>query len=289
MARPRRVHQPGGMYYAVLVGNGKRPIFFDDADKAEFLKLLLRAAERCQAELLAYSLTMRDARILIRISSIPLGRVVQRVNSFYSRTVHVKYGSSGYLFQHPYRAHLLEGTQDPDTYPWSSHRAHLGLEEVSGLALEPVAKLLDPTLANRRGAYEDLMRGLRSGAVYGDDSPPDTTAPGDDRFFRLASSALDQTAESSHSGSGHRGRHPENECRSAQADVALARAAAGADARTHRMACHSQWTGDPDGGRTPVGTRPLVRLHGVRALPGLEAPALCRHAGGVVEGARPAG
>ena len=110
MTRPKKQHRPGGIHYVVLFGNGGQEIFQDDADKENFIELLSVARSRCNAEIFAFCLTRRDARLVVRVSDVPVGRLVQRVATQYSRNNHAKYATAGYLFQHPYRAYLLEGT-----------------------------------------------------------------------------------------------------------------------------------------------------------------------------------
>ena len=169
MTRPKKQHRSGGVHYVVLFGNGGQEIFQDDADKENFTELLSVARSRCNAEIFAFCLTRRDARLVVRVSDVPVGRLVQRVATQYSRNNHAKYGTAGYLFQHPYRAYLLEGTahlldivrhvhlapldmnvtEDLDSYRWCSHRAYLGLEPPDWLNLTPVRELL-------AGAVHDL-------------------------------------------------------------------------------------------------------------------------------------
>ena len=162
MTRPKKQHRPGGIHYVVLFGNGGQEIFQDDADKENFIELLSVARSRCNAEIFAFCLTRRDARLVVRVSDVPVGRLVQRVATQYSRNNHAKYATAGYLFQHPYRAYLLEGTthlleivrhvhlapleldvtEDLDGYRWCSHRAYLGLESLEWLSPAPVRELL---------------------------------------------------------------------------------------------------------------------------------------------------
>jgi putative transposase len=162
MTRPKKQHRPGGIHYVVLFGNGGQEIFQDDADKENFIELLSVARSRCNAEIFAFCLTRRDARLVVRVSDVPVGRLVQRVATQYSRNNHAKYATAGYLFQHPYRAYLLEGTthlleivrhvhlapsdlgvtEDLDGYRWCSHRAYLGLESLEWLSPMPVRELL---------------------------------------------------------------------------------------------------------------------------------------------------
>ncbi len=162
MTRPKKQHRPGGIHYVVLFGNGGQEIFQDDADKQYFSELLAVARARCNAEIFAFCLTHRDARLVVRVSNVPVGRLVQRVATQYSRNNHAKYATGGYLFQHPYRACLLEGTThlleivrhvhlaplemgvtaDLAGYRWCSHRAYLGLESLDWLNRGPVLELL---------------------------------------------------------------------------------------------------------------------------------------------------
>jgi len=162
MTRPKKQHRPGGIHYVVLFGNGGQEIFQDDADRQNFIELLAVARARCNAEVFAYCLTRREARLVVRVSDVPVGRLVQRIATQYSRNNHAKYATAGYLFQHPYRAYLLEGTahlldivrhvhraplemgvtEDPDEYRWCSHRAYLGLESPEWLNRVPVLELL---------------------------------------------------------------------------------------------------------------------------------------------------
>ena len=183
MTRPKKQHRPGGIHYVVLFGNGGQEIFQDDADKQYFTELLAVARARCNAEIFAFCLTRRDARLVVRVSDVPVGRLVQRVATQYSRNNHAKYATAGYLFQHPYRAYLLEGTThlleivrhvhlapldmgvtaDLEGYRWCSHRAYLGLETLDWLNQGPVRELL----AGGEGAATVPANGGMGGGAEG--------------------------------------------------------------------------------------------------------------------------
>src|SRR5271155_3209811 len=199
MTRPKKQHRPGGIHYVVLFGNGGQEIFQDDGDKQYFIELLAVARARCNAEIFAFCLTRRDARLVVRVSDVPVGRLVQRVATQYSRNNHAKYATAGYLFQHPYRAYLLEGTThlpekvrhanlaplemgvtaDLEGYRWCSHRAYLGLETLDWLNQGPVRELL----SGGEGASAAGANGSGAPAAVPDDSPPPSQLPSDDHFF----------------------------------------------------------------------------------------------------------
>ncbi len=176
MTRPKEQHRPGGIHYVVLFGNGGQEIFQDDADRQNFLDLLSVAQARCNAEIFAFSLGRRDARLVVRVADVPVGRLVQRVATQYSRNNHAKYSTAGYLFQHPYRAYLLDGTahlldivrhvhlapremevtEDLDGYRWCSHHYYLGQEPLDWLRQAPVRDLLLPSV-NAPAANDTVM------------------------------------------------------------------------------------------------------------------------------------
>src|SRR5579862_1603871 len=191
MTRPKKQHRPGGIHYVVLFGNGGQEIFLDDADRQNFLDLLAVAQARCNAQIFAFCLGRRDARLVVRVADVPVGRLVQRVATQYSRNNHAKYATAGYLFQHPYRAYLLDGTthlldivrhthlaplemqvsDDLDGYRWCSHRAYLGLETLDWLHQGTVRELLG------QQDYPQLMSARGNGDASVADVPPPSHAP----------------------------------------------------------------------------------------------------------------
>ena len=215
MTRPKKQHRPGGIHYVVLFGNGGQEIFLDDADRENFLDLLSVAQARCNAQIFAFCLGRRDARLVVRVADVPVGRLVQRVATQYSRNNHAKYSTAGYLFQHPYRAYLLDGTahladivrhvhlaplemeitNDLDGYRWCSHRAYLGLETLDWLHQEPVREVLGAapagqvTVISGEVAQQHYRQFMSSdGQEVADpaapsDIPPRSQAPSDDQFF----------------------------------------------------------------------------------------------------------
>ena len=205
MTRPKKQHRPGGIHYVVLFGNGGQEIFLDDADRQNFLDLLSVAQARCNAQIFAFFLGRRDARLVVRVADVPVGRLVQRVATQYSRNNHAKYSTAGYLFQHPYRAYLLDGTthlldivrhvhlaplemeitDDLDGYRWCSHRAYLGLETVDWLHQEPVRELLGPVLEGQAG------NAGTSGASAADDPMTGAAAAGEKALLH-GSAGLEQ-------------------------------------------------------------------------------------------------
>ena len=216
MTRPKKQHRAGGIHYVVLFGNGGQEIFQDDADRQNFIELLAVARARCNAEIFAFCLTRREARLVVRVSDVPVGRLVQRVATQYSRNNHAKYATAGYLFQHPYRAYLLEGTAhlldivrhvhraplemgitaDLDEYRWCSHRAYLGLDSPEWLNRIPVLELL--------GSFDPAGTPATAGTEAANEpAVVSAVAPDDNALTQSYRRFMSEAAESSESGEGN--------------------------------------------------------------------------------------
>jgi putative transposase len=146
MSRRLRTHVFGGTYYAVPRGGGARPLFANDDERSLFLSLLGASACTNNATLYAYCLTPFDARLLIGVSEIPLGRILQRVTAQFAREVNQRAGVHGHLFGDRYKAVLIPGNNELlaavrhihrtplcigiaaslSRYRWSSHFSYLG-------------------------------------------------------------------------------------------------------------------------------------------------------------------
>jgi hypothetical protein len=103
------------------------------------------------------------------------------------------------------------------------HRPNLGGYEGQDpwLMQGPVLDLLGPLASSALHEYRELMAGDGEPAAQ-DDLPPHGFHTSDERFFRLASPACDQSAGSSHNRPGHRCGCQKDERRSRQAAVELA-------------------------------------------------------------------
>jgi putative transposase len=159
MPRKPRHEVAGGVHHVFARGNGRRPIFLDDADHRLYLAMLGRVVARSQWRCLAFCLMENHIHLLVETPKPNLGagmqqlhgRFAQRFNQRHTRSGHVfqgRYGSVpvrtdehlwttvAYIVANPVAAGLCRA---PDDWPWSSHRAVLGDEVVPWL---DVARLL---------------------------------------------------------------------------------------------------------------------------------------------------
>lgn len=144
MVRLRRITLPGIPYHVTQRGNRRQPVFFEDADYREYLRLLKQQAERWGLQIWAYCLMTNHVHlILVPQSEDGLTRGLAETHRRYTRYINFREGWRGYLWQgrfssvpldethlvaamryverNPVEAGLVSAAVD---YPWSSARAH---------------------------------------------------------------------------------------------------------------------------------------------------------------------
>ena len=156
MARKPRVHCPGALYHVMLRGNGGQEIFFSQEDRFRFYLLVQEDIERYGHKVHAFCLMTTHVHLAIQVGEIGLPRIIQNLAFRYTRWGNWRQSRTGHLFQGRYKAvlvdadtYLLELTRYihlnpvrsgivriPEDYPWSGHRAYLGLETIPWLTTE---------------------------------------------------------------------------------------------------------------------------------------------------------
>lgn len=149
MARPLRIEYEGAWYHVLNRGRRKEPIFFCDADRRYFLKLLGEATQLYALEVHAYSLMPNHYHLLICTPRANLSRIMRHINAVYTQFINRKYSFEGTLFRGRFKAILAEKDsyvlelvryihrnpfkakleQRIGTHPWTSHRAYMREKE----------------------------------------------------------------------------------------------------------------------------------------------------------------
>lgn len=177
MARSTRTHRPGDFHYLVLRANAGRRLFPQTEDFADFAALVARHIEGCHIRLLAFCWVAEEACFALQVSSAPLGKFVQRVAGQHAQRINRRAGVRGHVFRQRYRAVAVTEPQlpllvshlhlmpvrlglaaDPAEYPWSSHRAYLGVQRLSWVTTEPVLQWLRGAARGGPDAYLGFMR-----------------------------------------------------------------------------------------------------------------------------------
>ena len=196
MPKVPRFVVPGLPHHITQRGNYRQPVFFNDDDRQFFLRRLIKRAKQYEIDVLAWCLMINHFHLIAiprRRDSFALGlrallgEYSLRINSqrgdarghiwqsrFYSCALSQRHLRMAlrYVELNPVRANLVD---DPEQYPWSSARCHLGLAPplVGG-----AQGLCDPhewgawlQAAVSRDEEEQLRECTFSGRVFGTPSP----------------------------------------------------------------------------------------------------------------------
>ena len=148
MSRPLRIEFPGAVYHVTSRGDRREPIYRDDADRVTQLAVLAEATSRFDASVLAYCLMGNHYHLVLCTRSGALSRLMRHLNGVYTQAFNRRHGLVGHLFQGRFKAVLVDSDRylaalgryvernpvaaglvgQPENWPWSSCRAHLGLE-----------------------------------------------------------------------------------------------------------------------------------------------------------------
>ena len=145
MARLARVVLPDVAHHVTQRGNRRLPVFFSDADRALYLKLLQEGCTRADVTCLAWCLMDNHVHlILVPRAADGLRAALAQAHRRYTRHINFREGWRGHLFQSRFAsypmdaAHLLTAIRyvennpvaaglvaDAGDWQWSSARSHL--------------------------------------------------------------------------------------------------------------------------------------------------------------------
>jgi putative transposase len=198
MGRIARVVVPGLPHHVTQRGNHSEDVFFSNEDRAVYLWLVRKYAEKYHLRVQAYCLMTNHVHLVVvpeREDS--LARALGRTHNDYARWLHVRQGRTGHLWQNrfyscvlggghvwramryvelnPVRAGMVERAWD---WRWSSALAHLGQRPDEWLdladwcevytAAEWRERLESGTQA--RAEIEELRNATRTGRPWGEKS-----------------------------------------------------------------------------------------------------------------------
>jgi REP element-mobilizing transposase RayT len=205
MPRKPRIHTPGAIYHVILRGNARQDIFSDDKDRYRFYEVIQKSSERFGHRILAFCLMTNHVHLAVRVSEIPLSRIMQNVSMRYTQWYNWRHKKSGHVFQGRYKAVMVDAdeylmeltayihlnpvrahmTDRPEKHKWSSHRSYLGKESLSWLDTDSVLSQFSRDVKKARALFtsfvgEHVTEGRR-GEFHGEKNI-DSRIVGDDRF-----------------------------------------------------------------------------------------------------------
>ena len=181
MARMARVVVPGCWHHITQRGNRRQSVFFDDTDRALYLRWLTRNCASASVDIAGYCLMGNHVHIVaIPKTEAGLAKALGRTHGDYARWQNLRRGETGHLWQNrfyscilddrhrwealryvelnPVRAGLATVAED---WQWSSARAHL-----SGGDGASVLEMSEWAARWTAKSWRDILeRGLEDGAL----------------------------------------------------------------------------------------------------------------------------
>jgi len=130
----------GDIYHVFARGTGRRIIFEDDADRAEFRRRLEKRLCDIDGDLYAWCLMGNHFHLVVRMEMEVLARFMRRLNGDYARWFNDRHGRSGHLLEarfgsepvkddrqllaavrYVHRNPIAPGLSQTCDYPWSSY------------------------------------------------------------------------------------------------------------------------------------------------------------------------
>ena len=206
MARRARVEVEGGLYHLITRGNDRQDIFHSSEDFSKFLSLLAKQKERAAFYLYAYCLMTNHVHFLIERQAETVGSIMQRLLTGYSQYYNRRYRHVGHVFQgrhkailcqsepylgklvryihlNPVRARMVTAAED---YPYSSHRAYLGLEPTGIVDVDPVLRLFGNRREIAQKHFADYVGAANNDDDEGTYSSAENDILGSDEFVDSA-------------------------------------------------------------------------------------------------------
>jgi putative transposase len=178
MARPPRIEFPGAVYHVSARCEAGQLAFADDADRQGLMELMAQAMHRFDAQVLAYCLLQDHYHLVLYTRSANLSRLMRHLNGVYTQHHNRRHGGSGELFHGRFKAFLVDRdsclldacryvelnplrlglVKSAEDWPWSSFRAHAGLEpapewlDTEGLWRYVAGQALNSAADRRRAA-----------------------------------------------------------------------------------------------------------------------------------------
>jgi len=159
-------------------GRRGEKIYFADADREAFAKVLQEAGELWNFRISAYCLMSNHYHLLLQTPDGNLSRGMRHINGVYTQRFNRQHKKEGQLFRGRYKAVLVDGDshllevlryihRNPlragsvkflGDYLWSSHQGYLsGAKKWSWLQKEDLLSMLAPVKTKQRSAYIDFV------------------------------------------------------------------------------------------------------------------------------------
>ncbi len=106
--RQKRIEYSGAIYHVMQRGNNKENIFQNDSDKKFFIAELANSKKMYGFKMYGYVLLDNHYHLLLKVGEVPLSKIMQRLNSLYSRYYNRVHERIDHLFGLRYKALIID-------------------------------------------------------------------------------------------------------------------------------------------------------------------------------------
>jgi putative transposase len=181
MPRQSRLDTPGALHHIIARGNERRKIFDDRKDCTEFLLRLGDILSGTGTVCYAWAIIPNHFHLFLRTGTFPISTIMRRLLTGYAMYFNRRHRRYGHLFQNryksilcqedpyfqelvryihlnPLRANLVKGIGALDKYPYSGHRALMGVVKNEWQDTEYVLGWFGKGIKQGRCRYHDYMK-----------------------------------------------------------------------------------------------------------------------------------
>ena len=108
MARPLRLEFPGALYRITACGNAQQPIFLEDGDRHQFIRVLGREGQQQHWRCSVYCLMGNHYHLVIETPEPNLRRGLRRLHGTYTQWFNRGHQRLGHLLQGRFKRLLVE-------------------------------------------------------------------------------------------------------------------------------------------------------------------------------------
>ena len=150
MGRRARVFEADGIYHLVSRGSNRQALFRYDGDRIAFLDRMAKVTDRYGLLWIAYCLMGNHYHAIVQTPGGRLSDAMRDLHGGFSRLLASVYGSDAHLFKNRFLAEQIDTPEyfatvmryvhlnpvraglcgHPADWPWSSHRATVGMDPV---------------------------------------------------------------------------------------------------------------------------------------------------------------